>query len=192
MVITGVLLFYAIPVGTYQSIFFRVKVAMLLLAGLNVWLFHSRVERRVADWDLDAGAASRRPRRRRGLAGPLGGHHRRRPHDRLQLVRLRHPAAARLRQLGRRLPRLPQVADDCGRIAALAVRMVRSHRDRPGHPQLALAVSGHRGRAPARPVRCWAARCWSSICGCWASGFAPADRRDRAGCRGRGCSAAWS
>jgi len=52
MVITGALLFYAIPVRTYQSIFFRAKVAMLLLAGLNVWLFHSRVERRVADWDL--------------------------------------------------------------------------------------------------------------------------------------------
>lgn len=52
MVITGALLFYAIPVRTYQSIFFRVKVAMLLLAGVNVWLFHSRVERRVADWDL--------------------------------------------------------------------------------------------------------------------------------------------
>ena len=52
MAVTGVLLFYAIPVRTYQSIFFRVKVAMLLLAGLNVWLFHSRVEPRVADWDL--------------------------------------------------------------------------------------------------------------------------------------------
>ena len=52
MAVTGMLLFYAIPVRTYQSIFFRVKVAMLLLAGLNVWLFHSRVERRVADWDL--------------------------------------------------------------------------------------------------------------------------------------------
>jgi hypothetical protein len=52
MVVTGLLLFYAIPVRTFQSIFFRVKVAMLLLAGLNVWLFHSRVERRVVDWDL--------------------------------------------------------------------------------------------------------------------------------------------
>jgi hypothetical protein len=52
MFITGVLLFYAIPVRTYQSIFFRAKVAMLILAGLNVWLFHSRVEQRVADWDL--------------------------------------------------------------------------------------------------------------------------------------------
>jgi hypothetical protein len=52
MVITGTLLFYAIPVRSYQSVFFRVKVAMLLLAGLNVWLFHSRVGRRIADWDL--------------------------------------------------------------------------------------------------------------------------------------------
>jgi hypothetical protein len=52
MVITGLLLFYAIPVRTYQSIFFRVKVAMLMLAGLNVWLFHSRVARHVDQWDL--------------------------------------------------------------------------------------------------------------------------------------------
>jgi hypothetical protein len=52
MAITGLLLFYAIPIRTYQSIFFRAKVTMLILAGLNVWLFHSRVERRVADWDL--------------------------------------------------------------------------------------------------------------------------------------------
>jgi hypothetical protein len=52
MIVTGALLFYAIPVRTYQSIFFRVKLAMLILAGLNVWLFHSRVERHVRDWDL--------------------------------------------------------------------------------------------------------------------------------------------
>jgi uncharacterized membrane protein len=53
MIATGALLFYAIPVRNYQNIFFRVKVIMLLLAGLNVWIFHWRVERRVADWDLD-------------------------------------------------------------------------------------------------------------------------------------------
>lgn len=52
MVITGALLFYAIPVRTYQSVFFRAKVAMLILAGVNVWLFHSRVERSMAEWDL--------------------------------------------------------------------------------------------------------------------------------------------
>jgi uncharacterized membrane protein len=52
MVVTGVLLFYAIPVRTYQSIFFRAKLVMLLAAGLNVFLFNRRVRRNVAEWDL--------------------------------------------------------------------------------------------------------------------------------------------
>lgn len=53
MVVTGILLFYAIPVRTYQSIFFRVKVVMLILAGLNVWVFNNRVFLRVSEWDRD-------------------------------------------------------------------------------------------------------------------------------------------
>jgi hypothetical protein len=52
MVITGALLFYAIPVRSYQSVFFRIKVCMLLLAGLNVWVFHARVGRSMTEWDL--------------------------------------------------------------------------------------------------------------------------------------------
>lgn len=52
MVVSGSLLFYAIPVRTYQSIFFRIKVAMLLLAGANVWLFQSKVQPTMSDWDL--------------------------------------------------------------------------------------------------------------------------------------------
>ena len=51
MNITGVLLFYAIPIRTYHSIFFRAKVIFLVLAGLNVWLFHSRIYQRIAEWD---------------------------------------------------------------------------------------------------------------------------------------------
>jgi hypothetical protein len=67
MVTSGVLLFYAIPVRSYQNIFFRIKVVMLILAGLNAFVFHSNVDRRVAEWDRDlvppraarrAGAAS--------------------------------------------------------------------------------------------------------------------------------------
>jgi Family of unknown function (DUF6644) len=54
MVFSGALLFYAIPVRTYLNIFFRVKVVMLILSGLNVWVFHSTVYRAVAEWDLDA------------------------------------------------------------------------------------------------------------------------------------------
>jgi hypothetical protein len=52
MVISGTLLFYAIPLRSYQNIFFRTKMLLLLLAGLNVWVFHSRVYPKVvAAWD---------------------------------------------------------------------------------------------------------------------------------------------
>ena len=53
MVISGTLLFSAIPLRSYQNIFFRTKMIMLLLAGLNVWIFHSGVYRRVASWDVN-------------------------------------------------------------------------------------------------------------------------------------------
>ena len=53
MVITGLMLFYAIPVRSYQSIFFRVKVVALILAGLNAFAFHATIDRRVAEWDGD-------------------------------------------------------------------------------------------------------------------------------------------
>jgi hypothetical protein len=53
MVITGLLLFYAIPLRTYQSIFFRTKMLLLLLAGLNVWLFHTRIFPQVATWGVN-------------------------------------------------------------------------------------------------------------------------------------------
>jgi hypothetical protein len=66
MVISGTLLFTAIPLRSYQNIFFRTKMIMLLLAGLNVWIFHSGVYRRVATWD----AASVPPRAAR-VAGAL-------------------------------------------------------------------------------------------------------------------------
>lgn len=52
MVVTGFLLFYAIPVRSYQNIFFRVKVVLLLIAGLNAFLFHSGIFKRVASWDV--------------------------------------------------------------------------------------------------------------------------------------------
>jgi len=52
MVISGVLLFFAIPLRSYQSIFFRGKLLLMLLAGLNVWIFHSRVYPKVAASDF--------------------------------------------------------------------------------------------------------------------------------------------
>jgi cyanate permease len=47
MVITGTLLFFAIPVRSYQNIFFRLKMVLLVLAGLNAWFFHACVYPRV-------------------------------------------------------------------------------------------------------------------------------------------------
>ncbi len=54
MVISGAMLFSAIPLRSYQNIFFRVKMIFLVLAGLNVWVFHSGIYRRVATWSLEA------------------------------------------------------------------------------------------------------------------------------------------
>jgi uncharacterized membrane protein len=54
MVISGMLLVYAIPVRSYQNLFFRGKMLLLLVAGLNVLMFHSRVFPSVAKWDADA------------------------------------------------------------------------------------------------------------------------------------------
>ncbi len=59
MVVSGVLLFYAIPVRSYQNIFFRVKVVFLVLAGLNALMFHSGVFKTVSTWAKDAEPPSR-------------------------------------------------------------------------------------------------------------------------------------
>jgi hypothetical protein len=66
MVISGALLFYGIPVRTYQNIFFRVKVVLLLIAGLNALVFHSTVYRRIAEWDREPV-----PPRRARISGAL-------------------------------------------------------------------------------------------------------------------------
>lgn len=51
LAVSGTLLFYAIPIRTYHSVFFRAKVLMLIAAAINVWVFHAGVWLRVADWD---------------------------------------------------------------------------------------------------------------------------------------------
>src|SRR5580704_7848738 len=66
MVVSGSLLFYAIPVKTYLNIFFRLKVAFLLMAGLNVAVFQATAARTIAHWDL-----GRRPPMSARLAGGL-------------------------------------------------------------------------------------------------------------------------
>jgi hypothetical protein len=54
MAISGALLFYAIPVRTFHSVWFRLKVVLLLIAAINIWFFHRRVQRERERWDGDA------------------------------------------------------------------------------------------------------------------------------------------
>jgi hypothetical protein len=54
MIVTGVLLFCGDPVAFYSTIFFRLKMIMLILAGINVLVFNWTVGRRVGAWDQDA------------------------------------------------------------------------------------------------------------------------------------------
>lgn len=53
MVVSGSLLFYAAPLDKYENLFFRTKMGLLVLAGVNVWVFYKTVYRRVVEWDLD-------------------------------------------------------------------------------------------------------------------------------------------
>jgi len=66
MVITGGLLFYAIPVRSFQNVFFRAKIVFLILAGINVCLFHRGIYRSVEKWRL-----AETPPKRARMAGVL-------------------------------------------------------------------------------------------------------------------------
>ena len=51
MVITGLLLFYAIPVKTWLNVFFRIKLVLLVLAGVNAAVFHRTIWLQRGAWD---------------------------------------------------------------------------------------------------------------------------------------------
>ena len=53
MIVSGALLFYAAPLLRYQNIFFRAKMVALVLAVVNVLVFHISVDRRRTEWDSD-------------------------------------------------------------------------------------------------------------------------------------------
>jgi hypothetical protein len=52
MIGSGLLLFCGDPVAFYSTTFFKVKMIMLVLAGLNVLVFNATIGRRIAEWDL--------------------------------------------------------------------------------------------------------------------------------------------
>jgi len=53
MFISGALLLLSEPLKCYNTLAFRLKVVMLILAGINVWLFHRGIYRTIAKWDDD-------------------------------------------------------------------------------------------------------------------------------------------
>lgn len=56
MIITGLLLYYAVPVRNTQSLWFRIKLVIMFTASINAWLFHKRMRESVSTWDSDAKA----------------------------------------------------------------------------------------------------------------------------------------
>jgi hypothetical protein len=51
MFVTGTLLFWANAARCYESTYFRIKVILLVLAGLNMLAFHLTIDRRRGEWD---------------------------------------------------------------------------------------------------------------------------------------------
>lgn len=51
--ITGLALFSSIATRYYENIPFRIKMLLLVIAGLNMLLFHATTYRRVIHWDAD-------------------------------------------------------------------------------------------------------------------------------------------
>ena len=72
MVISGLLLYYAIPVRTTQSIWFRIKVVLLVLA-INAFAFRARMRTLADSWDLDAKPPRAHSLRCRCFNRPVGG-----------------------------------------------------------------------------------------------------------------------
>ncbi len=53
MMVTGLLLFYSQPLRYYHNVFFRVKLVVLILAGLNAAVFHRGIHRSAPGWTHD-------------------------------------------------------------------------------------------------------------------------------------------
>ncbi|MEH6581605.1 MAG: DUF6644 family protein [Halioglobus sp.] len=50
-VMTGLMLFYAIPVRSAQSVWLRIKLLLLIAAAVNAMVFHRRMTLSVDSWD---------------------------------------------------------------------------------------------------------------------------------------------
>jgi hypothetical protein len=52
MIASGLLLFTGDPPAFWGTMFFKVKMIFLVLAGLNVLIFNATIGRKVAEWDM--------------------------------------------------------------------------------------------------------------------------------------------
>lgn len=59
MFITGLLLFYSVPVRTSQSLWFRIKMVLLVVCAVNAYMFHKRMTESMSTWDNEPKAPSR-------------------------------------------------------------------------------------------------------------------------------------
>jgi uncharacterized membrane protein len=59
MFITGILLYFAVPVRTTQSLWFRIKMLLLVAAAINAYLFHRAMKESVSAWDTEPKAPRR-------------------------------------------------------------------------------------------------------------------------------------
>jgi hypothetical protein len=53
MMVTGGLLFWAEPIKAWGSLWFKLKLVFMVLAGLNALIFHTTIYRHMDQWDLD-------------------------------------------------------------------------------------------------------------------------------------------
>ena len=59
MIVTGFVLYFAIPVRSTQSIWFRIKVVLMIGAFVNGWLFQKKMSEADGSWDNDVRAPKR-------------------------------------------------------------------------------------------------------------------------------------
>ena len=50
MLVTGIILFYAVPVRNTQSVWLRIKLLLLFAAAVNAFLFHKNMREAKGDW----------------------------------------------------------------------------------------------------------------------------------------------
>ncbi|MFL2523505.1 MAG: hypothetical protein ACJ0RB_08900 [Candidatus Azotimanducaceae bacterium] len=86
MVISGLLLYYAIPVRTTQSLWFRIKVVLLILAAINAFTFSGTHAGFCGLLGLGSETTPAHSIERGDLDRPVGGRGGHRPNHCLRLV----------------------------------------------------------------------------------------------------------